>query len=272
VSHVTLHVWRVPAPRLTRVLWRMALDRGRLRRAPGVRFVKLLGTGRGRRFGPSRADPTRWAALVVWDDAGGAESFDATRTAGSWRALATSYCRLDLRPLASRGTWAGREPFTPTEPFTTTQPFTPTEPFSPTQPFTPSEPFTPTEKAVTDGPVLALTRARLRSTRAVTFWRAIGPVAAAVTVAPGLLATFAIGEAPIGWQGTVSLWRRASDLVEFAYHHRDHRRVIERTPAEGWYAEELFARFAVLEVTGDRDLIGWAEERTVPQAMRPEQR
>ena len=240
MSHVTLHVWRVPALRLTRVLWRIAIDRGRLRRTPGVRFAKLLGTGRGRWFGPGRADPTRWAALVVWDSAAGAESFDATRMARSWRALATSYCRLDLRPIASQGRWAGREA------------------------------FTPTVKAVTDGPVLALTRARLRPTRAVTFWRAIGPVAAAATAASGLLASFAIGEAPIGWQGTVSLWRRASDLVEFAYHHRDHRRVIDRTPAEGWYAEELFARFAVLAVTGDRDVIGWAEERTVPEAMRPE--
>ena len=41
--------------------------------------------------------------------------------------------------------------------------------------------------------------------------------------APGLLAAFGIGEAPIGWQGTVSLWRSAGDLVEFAYRHPDHR-------------------------------------------------
>jgi hypothetical protein len=54
----------------------------------------------------------------------------------------------------------------------------------------------------------------------------------------------------IGWQGTVSLWRSNRHLVEFAYRNPDHRRV--RTPAEGWYAEELSARFAVDKVDGDR--------------------
>ena len=91
----------------------------------------------------------------------------------------------------------------------------------------------------------------------MAFWRAIGDVAPAVHRAPGLLATFGIGEAPIGWQGTVSLWRDARDLVEFAYRHPDHRQAIEQTPTRCWYAEELFARFAVLDVTGDRTVIGW---------------
>ena len=35
-----------------------------------------------------------------------------------------------------------------------------------------------------------------------------------------------------------------------------HRAVIARTPAERWYAEELFARFAVRGVAGDRDVLG----------------
>jgi hypothetical protein len=56
----------------------------------------------------------------------------------------------------------------------------------------------------------------------------------------------------IGWQGTVSLWRSNRHLVEFAYRNPDHRRVCNRTPAEGWYAEELSARFAVDKGEGDR--------------------
>jgi hypothetical protein len=84
-------------------------------------------------------------------------------------------------------------------------------------------------------------------------------VAAATSDADGLLAAFGIGEAPIGWQGTVSLWRSRRDLVEFAYRQPDHRRVIERTPEVGWYAEELYARFAVDRVDGDPAVIGCAE-------------
>jgi len=79
-----------------------------------------------------------------------------------------------------------------------------------------------------------------------------------------LLAAFGVGEAPIGWQGTISLWRTPRDLVEFV-RNPQHRRAVERTPTQRWYAEELFARFAVLDIAGDRGVIGWAEERTVPR-------
>lgn len=232
-AKITLHVWRTPARRLPRILWRMARDPRTLRRTHGIRFAKLLGTSQDRRFGPTRADLTRWAALVVGENAG---DFGATRAGEAWRALASSYCRLDLSTIQTRGLWAGQAPFGQAHP------------------------------PAHDGPVLALTRARLRASRAARFWRAIDEVAEAANTAPGLLATFGIGEAPLGWQGTVSLWRGASDLVEFAYRHPDHRRAIERTPAQRWYAEELFARFAVLHVAGDRDVIGWTgdDEREPP--------
>jgi hypothetical protein len=221
---VTLHVWRVPGRRLPRVLWRMARDRSRLRKTPGVRFAKLLGTAH--RFG--RPDPGRWAAVVSWSDARSADGFDSRPVAASWRRLASGYCRLDLAPVASRGAWAGQRPFEPS----------------------------PADEPPT-GTVLALTRARLRPTRAVRFWRSIGPVAASAHNAAGLLTAFGIGEAPIGWQGTVSLWRDSGDLVEFAYRHPEHRAAIADTPVRRWYAEELFARFAVVRIAGDRDVIGW---------------
>jgi hypothetical protein len=159
----------------------------------------------------------------------GPSSLDLTR----WAALtvgdpppAGEDLRLELRPITSRGRWSGQEPFRATG-----------------------------EK--TAGLVLALTRARLRPSRALRFWRAIDAPAHAVAQAPGLLAAFGIGEAPLGWQGTVSLWRSTVDLVEFAYRQSEHRQVINRSPTELWYAEELFARFAVVRVSGDRDVIGW---------------
>jgi len=221
---VRLHVWRVAPDRVPAALWRMAADRRRLRRAAGVRFAKLLGTSRG--FGPTRADPTRWAAVTV-----GAVAPDLAR----WDRIAVARCRLDLAPLSSRGTWAGRAPFEVR-----------------------SEP-------VHAGPVLALTRARLRPAKALTFWRAIGPVAAALDGAPGLLAAFGIGEAPVGWQGTVSVWRSSPDLIRFAYRHPQHRQAIARTGTANWYAEELFARFAVVDVHGDTEVIGWVEGRRPPE-------
>lgn len=227
---VTLHVWRVRRRALPQALTRMALDPRRLRATPGVRFAKLLGTGTGTGFGPSDADLTRWAALVVWDDPARAAAFEDTGVGLAWWRIAVSSARVDLRPLTSRGRWSGVEPF-----------------------------GAPPGGRV-DGPVLALTRARLRPARAATFWRAIPPVAAALGRAPGLLARFGVGEAPLGWQGTVSVWRGETDLVDFAYRHPEHRAAITRTPTARWYAEELFARFEVRDVHGDREVLGWADD------------
>ncbi|MER7890955.1 monooxygenase [Micromonospora sp. NPDC094482] len=227
---VTLHVWRTAPAALPRALTRMALDPRRLRATPGVRFGKLLGTGTGTGFGPGDADLTRWAALTAWDSPTAAAGFDDTPVGRAWARIARAAVRVDLRPLTSRGEWSRRRPF--------------------------GEPA----GGRVAGPVLALTRARLRARRAATFWRAVPPVAAALHTAPGLLARFGVGEAPLGWQGTVSVWRDPTDLVAFAYRHPEHRAAITRTPTEGWYAEELFARFEVRGVVGDRAVLGWVDE------------
>jgi hypothetical protein len=222
---VTLDVWRVPRGAVPAALWRVAWEPRRLRRAPDVDFVKLLGTGRGREFGLATADLARWAALTVWSG--------PPRPVPAFDRIATAHCRLTLRPLASRGRWAGREPFA-------------------------AHLGAPSASSAT---IAILTRARLRPTRAATFWRAIGPAAAALHRSPGLLAAFGVGEAPVGFQGTVSVWARAADASRFAYRTAEHVNVVAATPARRWYAEELFARLAVLDVAGDREVIGWNAER-----------
>ncbi|GIJ61568.1 monooxygenase [Virgisporangium aurantiacum] len=217
---VTLDVWRVPRRAVPRALLRMAWLPWALRRRRDVSFVKLLGTARG--FGVAAADPVRWAALTVWNaHARPIDAFDR---------IAAAHVRLTLRPTASRGRWAGREPFT-------------------------------VEAAKGDRPVLVLTRARLRPTRAATFWRTIGPVAATLNDADGLLTAFGIGEAPIGFQGTVSIWAGGRQVNAFAYRTAEHAEVVRTTPVRRWYAEELFARLEVTEVTGEREVIGWSAEQ-----------
>ncbi|MEV8516675.1 monooxygenase [Dactylosporangium sp. NPDC051484] len=194
----------------------MAVDRRKIRK--NSYFAKLLGTARSSEFGVGAADLTRWAALVVSDG----ETRPPMRGA-------VSSCTITLEPIASRGTWSGRSPFTP-------------------------EPA-----AGRDGPIAVLTRARLRPLRAAAFWRAIDPVARSLRTAEGLHCAFGVGEAPVGFQGTVSLWRCAADVTRFAYRRPEHAAVVERTARQGWYAEELFARFRVLDIDGDREVIGWRD-------------
>lgn len=221
---VLLHLWGVPRRRVPAAVARMALGRRALAAEPGLRFAKLLGTGDGRTFTLRDADPRRWGALTVWDSPVDARRFaDRSATVVAWRGIADEQWCATLRPVAARGTWAGREPFGAPRP------------------------------SRGDGPVAALTRARLAPVKALTFWQSVPPVSAALGRAPGLRYAVGIGEAPVGLQGTFSVWDDDAALRGFAYRDAAHQRAIRQTAAHAWYAEELFARFTVLETAGSVD-------------------
>lgn len=215
---VTLHVWGVPSAAVPRAALRMATQRRGLARLPGLTFAKLLGTGRS--FSPRDADLRHWALLACWAHPGDAALLDSGPVGLAWRRIATETLAVRMHPLASRGRWSGREPFGAPAP------------------------------RRWDGPVAAVTRARLAPRRVRAFWRAVPPVAADVHAGEGPLLTLGIGEAPLGLQGTFSLWPSVAALTDFAYRRPAHARVVAATPREGWYAEELFARFAVQDVQG----------------------
>jgi hypothetical protein len=220
---VTLHLFGVTPVGAPRALVRMGLDRRPLARTPGLRFWKLLGTGDGRTFTVRDADPLRWGLLAVWADPGALVAFERTSpVSAAWRRLATERWRADMLPVRSRGTWAGLDPFRPLA-------------------------------AGGPEPVAAVTRARLAPGHMRRFWRAVPPVSADLQTADGLRLAVGIGEAPVGLQGTFSVWDSATALADYAYRGAPHRAAVARTPEEGWYAEEMFARFRVLQTTGTID-------------------
>ena len=49
------------------------------------------------------------------------------------------------------------------------------------------------------------------------------------------------------------MWDSTRALLDFATRSAAHADVVRRTPGEGWYAEELFARFAVVGAEGTVD-------------------
>ncbi|MET0448649.1 MAG: hypothetical protein ABW004_09590 [Aeromicrobium sp.] len=218
VPVAVLHLWGTRS--VPSALWRMARDRVGLRATPGLRFAKLLGTGSGKTFTPRDADPHHWAVLTVWDDAAAARSFESSRLVGAWDELAHERLRVEMSPLSSRGTWAGIDP------------------------------FGDHRAGRHDGPVVAITRARIRAARSLQFWRAVPAVSTDLHASPGVRMSLGIGEAPIGLQGTFSVWDSSEALVDFAYRRSPHAAVVRQTASVGWYAEEMFARLAVVDVDG----------------------
>jgi hypothetical protein len=244
---VTLSVWGVSAAAAVPLTAGSAWWRRAVRRVPGVRFVRVLGTAAGGAMGPADADPRHWAVLVAWDDAEAAAAFDGTRLARAFDTRAYERLTVRMRPLSSRGRWGGEDPFGdgPAEGGRGRRRAWTGASWAGGGPGPPDA-----EGEQGDGPVAAVTRARLAPGRMRRFYRAARPVAADLARADGLLLALGIGEAPLGLQGTVSLWRSAADLTAFAYRGAPHADVVRRTPVERWYREELFARLAVLEVTG----------------------
>jgi hypothetical protein len=217
---VTVHLWGVAASRVPAAFAAMARDRRPVRRQPGLRFAKLLGTGDGRTFTVRDADLRHWALLATWDTAEAAQRFEQSAVIGRWDARSHERLRVAMTPLTSKGEWSGQRPFG--DPHPVKHP----------------------------GPVAAVTRARLHPARAAAFWRSVPPVSARLRQSPGLLLALGIGEAPIGLQGTFSLWSSAASLRDFAHRTPEHAEVVARTHQVGWYSEELFARFAVVEAGG----------------------
>ena len=197
----------------------MALDRITLKRNKKVTFFKSLGSGKGETFTPKDADAKRWGLLVVVDSAD-VDSFDSSSLISSWRKISTSEYRAILQPISSHGMWSKRNPFD--------------------------------ENQITNwqGPVAAITRARIKWRMNSKFWRAVPPVTVSLKSSPGLISAIGIGEAPIGLQGTFSRWESGAALRTFAYQGQAHIAAIQATKDLNWYAEELFARFAIIEEHG----------------------
>ena len=214
---VVLYFWTIKKRHAPRALWHMATDRIKLGRSAAT-FFKSLGTGKGETFTPSDADLTRWGLLVVLP-AEEIENFHNSPLINSWRRFSDSEYRALLRPLSAHGEWSGQKPFQVTD-----------EPWA--------------------GPIAAFTRARIKWHMNKKFWRAVPAVTASLKGSAGLRGAIGIGEAPIGLQGTFSLWESASALREFAYKGAAHSQAIAATEKLNWYAEELFARFAVVEESG----------------------
>ena len=215
-----VYFWRINKRDIPWAILRMALDRRSLRRNKSISFWKLLGTGKGETFTPRDADPRRWGLIINIEDVA-LTTFENSKLMKRWNKKSLDCFEGTLKPIAVHGKWSKKSPFK-------------------------------SEIAPIDwnGKVVAITRARIKWRKNFLFWRSVPPVTASLKAAPGLIGAIGIGEAPIGLQGTFSIWEDPKTISYFAYRGQAHKEVIAATAREKWYAEEMFGRFALIDSSG----------------------
>ena len=213
-----VYFWRIKWRFLPLAIIYMAINKIQLKIIPGISFIKLLGTGKGESFTPKDADPTRWGILVTIDE-NQISNLDKSFVIQCWRKICKEEYRVILKAISSHGYWSRKQPFS-------------------------------VDKFDWNGKIAAVTRARIVWRKNFIFWKAVPPVTESLHQSPGLLNAIGIGEAPIGLQGTFSVWEDAESLRNFAYKGEAHSEAIKATSAQQWYSEELFARFAVIDERG----------------------
>jgi spheroidene monooxygenase len=207
-------------PRLW-VIGQMGAARLALRHEPHLMFWKLCGSGTGEGFTP-KPNWGVWAILAVWPDEAAAHTGIAQgKVWQRWRRKASESCTVTMSPLSARGSWSGVNPFVP-------------EPH-------PADP---------EGPLAVLTRASVKPGRALRFWKRVPDISAVIGADPNVLFKIGIGEVPLLHQITFSIWPDGACMARFARGDGPHGRAIKAVRDEGWFTDELYARFRVLGVEG----------------------
>lgn len=203
------------------VLWgwsRLVRGPGALRHERGLRFAKILGSGQDGRFG-LRPGLDVQGLFALFEDGDSATRFvERSDVVHAWRDHAGEIAIARLRACSSRGTWSGHAIGVGTG-------------------------VTP------GGRIASLTRASIRPTKALQFWRRAPPAQTSLEDAEGCEFAVGLGEAPLLRQATFSIWRSAKAMDAFA-RHGAHLEAIRASQRGGHFSESMFVRFEVLGLEG----------------------
>jgi hypothetical protein len=199
-----------------------------LRREPGLRLAKVLGSGQDGGFGLAPPSARRQGLFCVFDEESQARAFlDSSPVLEAYRRHALELCTVLLQPLSCRGAWDGLSLRVAAA--------------------SPGKPDDPTARLQ---PIAALTRASIRSTRLWDFWRRAPAAQRALEGAVGCRLGVGLGEAPLLRQATFSIWDSVAAMDAYA-RHGAHLEAIRASRAGDHFSESMFVRFAVLQLRGE---------------------
>ncbi len=192
---------------------------GRWASQRGVRFARVLGSGQGGGFG-LRPGLDHQGVFLMFDEVADALACVAgSPLLQAYRERADECLVAVLQASSARGRWGGQA----------------------MRAIVPSP--------AVDEPMLALTRASIRPTQALRFWRQSPPSEAALAATPGCRLAAGLGEAPVLRQATLSLWDSTAAMNAYA-RQGAHQKAIEASYREGYFSEWMFVRFVPLLMQG----------------------
>lgn len=196
----------------------MGLARRPMARIPGIGFWKLCGSGTGEGFTPL-PNTSVYAILATWPDAetarGAVQNADVYQR---YRARSSEDWTVFMTTDTARGAWSGQTPFTPSH-------------------------------LDQRGPLAALTRATIRPGILGKFWRRVPNISTVIGKDPNVVFKIGIGEIPWLHQVTFSIWPNPQAMANFA-RTGPHAEAIKAVRRDGWFNEELYARFTLISDIG----------------------
>jgi hypothetical protein len=202
-------------------LWgwsRLVRGRSGLRGAAGLRFAKVLGSGVEGGFG-LKPSASILGLFCVFQDAASAEAFTADDgLMRRWRERSRESFCVKMQVYSCRGSWAGSR-------------------------------LAVTAATPLAGPVVSLTRASIKPSRAAAFWQMQPPAERSLEQATGCRLAIGVGEAPLLRQATFTVWDDVAAMDRYA-RSGAHQDAIVAAARGGFFSESMFVRFAPYEFQG----------------------
>lgn len=196
----------------------MGRARFALPQVTGIGFWKLCGSGTGEGFTPV-PNTAVYAILATWPDVETARTqTEAAPLFRRYQTKAAEHWTVYLETASARGVWSGKS-------------------------------FDTTGRQI-NGPLAALTRATVKPTVALKFWNRVPDVSRMIGADRNVAFKIGIGEVPLLHQVTFSIWPDTHTMASFARENGPHAAAIRAVRDGDWFAEELYARFAILGDSG----------------------
>lgn len=190
-----------------------------LGQVPGLRFARVLGSGRDGGFGLAPGFDHQ-GLIAFFDDEDGARAFaEAAPLMHAYRDHASESLLALLRATSCRGSWSGTS-------------------------------LAVTAPPQVNAPMAALTRASIRLRHAARFWRHAPATHEGIARADGCRLAVGLGEAPLLRQATFSFWDNAQAMDAYA-RSGAHLAAIQGAHQQGWFSESMFVRFAPISIEGE---------------------